>query len=110
MTSKSIYLIYSHKYNTGYVGRTSNLKHRFREHCGDKRSRVKQFCDSIHVRRVRDTFGPHEIMQCGKDESSYYEGRIYDLIKMYFPNITLINKNKPNRNKQESRDIGEITT
>jgi len=71
------------------------------EHCNDNRTRVKQFCNDKDV-KVRDIFGIYDIMQCDKDDSSYYEDRIYDLVKIYLPNITLINKNKPNRGKQES--------
>ena len=101
MKAKTMNLVYPHEYNAGYVGKTSNLKGRFNEHCSDNRSSVKQFCNERGVKHVRRVFEPYEIMQCDKDESSYYEGRIYDLIKIYFPYITLINKNKPNRSKQE---------
>ena len=62
---------------------------------------MKQFCDSIGV-KARDTFCIYEIMQCDKADAAYYEGHIYDLIEAYFPQITLINKNKPNRGKRES--------
>ena len=44
----------------------------------------------------------YEIMQCDTDDAAYNEGHVYDLIKTYFPNITLINTNKTNRCKQES--------
>ena len=101
MKVKSIYLTYSHESNAGYVGRIGSLRNRFNEHCGDKRTRVQQFCDGKGV-KVRDIFGMYEIIQCDKADAAYYEGHIYDLIKALFPQITLITKNKPNRSKRES--------
>ena len=110
MTSKSIYLIYSHEYNAGYVRKTSNLRNRFYHHCNGNRTSVKQFCNDRGVKKVRHIFEPYEIIKCGKDESGYYEGRVYDLIKIYLQDITLINTNKPNRSKQESVQYCEVTT
>ena len=52
---------------------------------------------------VHDAFDIYEIIQCGKVDATYYAGRIYDLIEAYFPQITIINKNKPNRSRQEPR-------
>ena len=43
--------------------------------------------------------------QCDIVDAAYYEGHNYDLIEAYFPQITLINKNKPNRSKQEWTDV-----
>jgi len=103
MKTKTIYLVYSHEYNAGYVGKTGNVKERFKSHCGDKRSRVKQFCDVRHIKRVRDTFDLYGIIQCDKVEAPYYEGHIYYLIETHFQQITLINKNRPNRTQQESK-------
>ena len=97
----SIYLIYSHKYNIGYVGRTANLRNRFYEHCGNKISTVKQFCDMTGA-KPRDIFWIYEIIQCDKTDSMYYEGYIYDLIKLHFSQITLLKKNTPNRGKRGS--------
>jgi len=100
MKNKSVYLIYSHEYNTAYVGKSCNLKKRFYQHCGDNRSSVKQFCNNQKI-KVRGTFNIYEITQCSKAEAAYYEGHIYDLIKAYFPRINLINKYKPNRSREE---------
>ena len=98
--SKSIYLIYSHEYNIGYVGKSSNLRNIFYEHCGDNRSCVKQFCKNLNI-HARDTFEIYEIMKCNAADASYYEGHVYDLIEQYVPRIKLINKNKPNRSKED---------
>ena len=43
MKAKTIYLVYSHEYNAGYIGKTGNVKERCWGHCGDKRTCVKQF-------------------------------------------------------------------
>lgn len=102
MKSKSIYLVYSHEYNVGYVGKSCNLKQRFDKHCSNNTSSVRQFCDKHNV-RTRATFDIYFIKQCNATDASYYEGHIYDLIERHLPDITLINKNKPNRNPQESR-------
>jgi len=101
MKSKSIYLIYSQEYNVGYVGKSDNLLRRFYGHCSGRESCVKQFCDKIN-KNVRDVFEIYEVIQCSITNASYYEGHVYDLIKTYLPQIKLINKNKPNRSKQDS--------
>ena len=73
MMNTSIYLIYSHEYNTGYIGNTANLRNKFYEHCNDNRSGVKQFCNGKGV-RVRDIFGMYEIIRSDKDQAAHYEG------------------------------------
>ena len=83
MKNKSIYLIYSHEYNTGYIGKTGNLRRRFNEHCSKDSSSVKRFCDSVSV-NARETFDIYEIIQCNKTEASYYEGHIFDSIVACF--------------------------
>ena len=98
--SKLIYLVYSPEYNTGYVGKSCNLKKRYSTHCSDSRSRVKQFC-IIHNIKPRDAFDIYEIKKCDVTDASYYEGHIYDLIQHHFPQIKLINKNKPNRSVKQ---------
>ena len=103
MKNKSIYLMYCHEYNAGYVSKTGNFRTRFYDHCWDKRTCVKQFCDGKGV-RARDMFCIYEILQCDKGEAAHYEGHIYDLIEAYIPQITLNNKNKADRGKQESRN------
>ena len=105
MKTKLIYLVYSHEYNVGYVGKTGNLKERFCGHCGDKRTCVKQFCDERKIKKVRDTFDIYEIIQCDKADAAHFEGHIYYLIESHFPQITLINKNRPNRNIQDSKKM-----
>ena len=103
MKSKSIYLVYSHEYNVGYVGKSCNLGNRFNNHCTNNRSSVRRYCDK-HGIRPRDTFDIYEIKQCdAADDASYYEGHIYDLIERHLPDIKLINKNKPNRSPRDSR-------
>ena len=101
MNCKSIYLVYSHEYNTGYVGKSKKLKQRFTGHCS--KGAVKRFCDALGI-RARHTFDIFEIMKCDADEASYYEGHVYDLITYNVPSIKLLNKNKPNRNQRDSRN------
>lgn len=101
MKNKQIYLVYSHEYKVGYVGKSCNLRNIFNEHCGDSRSCVKQFCKNLNI-HARDTFDIYEIMKCNAVDASYYEGHVYDLIEQHFPDMTLLNKNKPNRSEQES--------
>ena len=92
----STYLTYSHKYNTGYVGRTANLTG-FMNTVAIKEALLSDFMIGRAQKPVI-----YEIMQCDKADSMYYEGHIYDLIELHFPQITLINKNRPNRGKRES--------
>lgn len=101
MKNKQIYLVYSHEYKVGYVGQSCNLKRRYRTHCGDNISCVKQFCKNLNI-HARDTFDIDEIMKCNAVDASYYEGHVYDLIEQPLPDMTLINKNKPNRSEHES--------
>ena len=100
--SKWIYLVYSHEYKAGYVGKSCNLKQRYSTHCGDSRSCVKQFCIKNDI-KARDRFDMYEIMKCDVTNAAYYEGRTYDLIQQYYPHIKLINKNKPNRSNKQWR-------
>ena len=99
MNCKSIYLVYSHEYNTGYVGKSKKIKQRFTGHCS--KGAVKRFCDALGI-QARHTFDIFEIMKCVADEASYYEGHVYDLITSHVPSIKLLNKNKPNRNQRDS--------
>jgi len=110
MLNKSIYLIYSHDYNAGYVGKAGNLIHRFYDRCYDKRTCVKQFCDGKNVKKVRDIFCIYEIIQCDKADAAYYEGHIYDLIEAYFPQITLISKISPTEVNENVIKFGVRTT
>ena len=92
--------MYSHVYNTGYIGKTNNLRRRFNEECSRDRSNVKRFCDSINV-NTRETLDIYEIIQRNKADAAYYEGDIYDLIVACFSRINLINKYKPNRSRDD---------
>ena len=96
----STYLIHSHVYNTGYIGKASTLRRRFSEHFCKDSSSVKRFCYSISV-NTRETFGIYEIIQCDKDDVAYYEGHVYDLIVACFSRFNLLNTSKPNRSKHE---------
>ena len=100
MKSKSIYLVYSHDYNVGYVGNSCNLRKIFNEHCKDDRPSVKRYCDVLGI-RPRDTFDIYEIKQCNTAEASYYEGYIYEVIERHCAQIKLLNKNRPNRSRHE---------
>ena len=100
--SKWIYLVYSHEHKAGYVGKSGNLRRRFYKHCSDTNSCVKQFCISHNV-KARDTFDIYEIIKCDVTGASYYEGKTYELIQHYFPDIHLINKNIPNRSTKQWR-------
>ena len=110
MKAKTIYLVYSHEYNAGYIGKTGNVKERFWGHCGDKRTCVKQFCDERHIKRVRATCDIYEIMQCDKADASYYEGNIDYLIETHFPQITLIGKIYQIELNKNQRRIGAKIT
>ena len=100
--SKWIYLVYSHEHKAGYVGKSGNLRRRFYKHCSDTNSCVKQFCISHNI-KARDTFDIYEIIKCDVTGASYYEGKTYELIQHYFPDIHLINKNIPNRSTKQWR-------
>ena len=65
MKSKTIYLVYSHEYNAGYVGKSCNIRKRFSAHGCNNTSSVKQYCVK-HGVRTRDTFDIYENyeMQC----------------------------------------------
>ena len=99
MKNKSVYLVYSHEYNAGYVGKSGNRITRFYTHCSGKCSCVRQFCDNKGV-RVRDTFDMYEIIKCSPADVAYYEGHVYDLIEEHFQQIQLLNKNRPNRSSK----------
>ena len=98
--SKWIYLVYSPEYKAGYIGKTCNLKQRFYKHCGSRASCIKQFCIGHNI-KPRDAFDIYEIKKCDVTDASDYEGHIYDLIQHHFPQIKLINKNKPNRSVKQ---------
>ena len=109
MMNKSIYLIYSHEHNTGYIGKTGNLRRRFSGHCSCHMSCVKQFCKNQNI-NTRDAFDIYKILQCDKADAAYYEGHIYDLVESCFPRITLITKTNLIEVSKNRISIGVTTT
>ena len=101
--SKWIYILYSPEHKAAYVGKTCNLKQRFYKHCTYVKGCVKQFCINHNNIKPRNTFDIYEIMRCDVTKASYYEGKTYELIQHYFPDIHLINKNIPNRSTKQWR-------
>jgi predicted GIY-YIG superfamily endonuclease len=68
-----IYFMYAHDYNTGYVGRTNNIKSRCYSH--HSRGQVNHFANQTNT-VVKSTFEIHQIYACDSSNASEHEARV----------------------------------
>jgi len=94
LSKAHIYFMYAHDYNTGYVGKTNNIKNRYCSHC--TQGQLNKFANETNT-AVKCIFEIHHIYTCCSKNAPEHEARVYWLIKNNFPQIKLLNKNIPNR-------------